>query len=230
MQLCMHNYPNSYKVNSKTDKTRPPLYFRVFYYKTGENKASLEESNQTSLRELLLRKKVALQSAFEEFDVGNTGVVTRTQWSEALSTATNLKIRWLSMAGTITPDTSWLDGNKVHYLEFLKNFSLGSNNNTIDVKNFEEFYQQKAKLEKIFIYFDSDGDGEITREEFHAGCEKLNANLHEDCKLKDVDHMLDLMDFDGSGTIDINEFLETFRILDGKDGQVDGVIGIATPK
>ena len=36
-----------------------------------------------------------------------------------------------------------------------------------------------------------------------------------------------MMDFDGSGTIDINEFFETFRILDAKDGKVDGVISVA---
>ena len=64
-------------------------------------------------------------------------------------------------------------------------------------------------------------------EEFRVGCEKLNKTLHPDCQLTDVDRTLKMMDFDGSGHLDINEFFETFRLLDAKDGVVDGVIGMA---
>ena len=60
------------------------------------------------------------------------------------------------------------------------------------------------------------------------GCEKLNKTLHPDCQLTDIDRTLKMMDFDGSGNLDINEFFETFRILDAKDGEVDGVIGMAS--
>jgi hypothetical protein len=97
----------------------------------------------------------------------------------------------------------------------------------------------------------------ISLEEFREGCRLLNRNLHPDYQLTNVEHTLKLMDFDGSGTIDINEFFEvrtsllcailasfvhegllnlcahdgwfeqTFRILDGKDGKVDGVLSIA---
>jgi hypothetical protein len=64
-------------------------------------------------------------------------------------------------------------------------------------------------------------------EEFRDGCAKLNALLPTDCQLTNVDRTLQMMDFDGSGTIDINEFFETFRILDAKDGKADGVLSIA---
>jgi hypothetical protein len=48
----------------------------------------------------------------------------------------------------------------------------------------------------------------ISLEEFREGCRLLNKNLHPDYQLTDIDHTLKLMDFDGSGTIDINEFFE----------------------
>ena len=48
----------------------------------------------------------------------------------------------------------------------------------------------------------------ISREEFRNGCATLNEHLPESSRLSDIDHMLDLMDFDGNGMIDINEFFE----------------------
>ena len=50
----------------------------------------------------------------------------------------------------------------------------------------------------------------ISREEFHRGCALLNGNLSADSdqRLTDIDHTLDLMDFDGSNDLDINEFFE----------------------
>jgi hypothetical protein len=58
----------------------------------------------------------------------------------------------------------------------------------------------------------------------------LNKGLSEDSeqRLTNIDHTLDLMDFDGSDDLDINEFFEVFRILDAKDGKVDGIISLAT--
>jgi hypothetical protein len=38
------------------------------------------------------------------------------------------------------------------------------------------------------------------------------------------------MDFDGNDSIDINEFFETFRLLDAADGNVDGIISLASSK
>jgi hypothetical protein len=50
----------------------------------------------------------------------------------------------------------------------------------------------------------------ISREEFHKGCALLNDMMSEDSeqRLTNIDHTLDLMDFDGSDDLDINEFFE----------------------
>ena len=48
----------------------------------------------------------------------------------------------------------------------------------------------------------------ISPEEFRTGCGVLNEHLPEKQRLTDIDHMLALMDFDGNGMVDINEFFE----------------------
>jgi len=48
----------------------------------------------------------------------------------------------------------------------------------------------------------------ISLEEFRDGCAKLNSLLPGDCQLTNIDRTLQMMDFDGSGSIDINEFFE----------------------
>merc|ERR1719223_180222 len=94
----------------------------------------------------------------------------------------------------------------------------------------DQMYGQRQKLESIFRFFDVNNDGIITTAEFRDGCEKINKSLHQDCQLTNIDQTLQLMDFDGSGSIDVNEFFETFRILDAKDGKVDGVISMVKKK
>ena len=46
------------------------------------------------------------------------------------------------------------------------------------------------------------------RAEFRQGCDYLNRFLPAEEKLSDVDHILDLIDFDKSHTIELNEFFE----------------------
>ncbi len=48
----------------------------------------------------------------------------------------------------------------------------------------------------------------ISLDEFREGCEVLNQSLHPDCQLTNIDHTLQMMDFDGSGCVNINEFFE----------------------
>jgi Ca2+-binding EF-hand superfamily protein len=48
----------------------------------------------------------------------------------------------------------------------------------------------------------------ISLTEFRVGCKILNDNLPSDSQLVNIDETLKLMDFDGSGSIDINEFFE----------------------
>jgi len=97
--------------------------------------------------------------------------------------------------------TDSIDGHNSHHLE----------GELIDV-----LYSQHNKLETVFRFFDKDGDGKISREEFVQGCECLNALLDEGEKLTDFDRLLGVLDIAQTGSVDINEFFECFRLSDAQ--------------
>ena len=201
------------------------LFYEVNRYKTSQAPDNLNESNKTSLMDLLVRKKIGLKAAFEAADIENSGILSRNEWADIMQRVTNIKIRWLSIISTIAP-TECLTPQHVNYKIFIDSLTFGKN----DVSNAEAMdamYAQRKKLETVFYFFDTNNDGVISRDEFRKGCDVLNASMPDEEKLKNVDHMLDIIDFDGSGSIDINEFFETFRLLDAADGKVDGIISLA---
>jgi serine/threonine-protein phosphatase with EF-hand domain len=232
LQLCTHPFNGSFPadcMHGKGDK-QPPLHYSVYSYQTSsQTKEEVEEFRQTSLRELILKKKPALMSAFEGADKNSDWKVTRIEWSDIMKTVTGIKILWLSIIDSIAP-VECLSPSSVDYKKFLNHYSLyGTASGRLAPSDhqkvlMDQMYGQRRKLESIFKFFDQDDNGSISHAEFRDGCAKLNEALPPDCQLHNVDTILKLMDFDASGSIDLNEFFETFRILDAKDGIVDGII------
>lgn len=73
---------------------------------------------------------------------------------------------------------------------------------------FDALYVNKKQLEAIFNFYDKDGDGSISREEFVAGCQVINAMLPPEDQLQEPERLLDLMDFNKNDSVEINEFFE----------------------
>jgi Ca2+-binding EF-hand superfamily protein len=65
----------------------------------------------------------------------------------------------------------------------------------------------------VFINHSPSALQSITQEEFRAGCERINKVAPDDQRIVEVDHMLKVLDFDGNGSISVNEFFEASRIL-----------------
>jgi len=99
--------------------------------------------------------------------------VTRVEWADIMQRVTMIKIRWLSIIETLAP-ASCLTPTNVDYRAFLAHFSL-ANNSAIDGEGsvvtgngrskdnrigcMDEMYGQRRKLETVFYFFDSNGDG-----------------------------------------------------------------------
>mmetsp|Transcript_671 Transcript_671/g.771 ORF Transcript_671/g.771 Transcript_671/m.771 type:complete len:686 (+) Transcript_671:149-2206(+) len=216
------------------------LYYAVQRFKTSSSDIALEVTNKMSLSSLIVRKKNALKMMFQAIDKENVGLVTRADWADVMLRVTGIKILWLAIMRSLVPADA-LTPHTVDYIDFLAAFTQealqksamndakAGMSESAGLKMMDAMYVQRKKLETVFYYFDTNSDGRISRDEFHKGCAMLNGGLSDDSeqRLTDIDHTLDLMDFDGSDDLDINEFFEVFRILDAKDGKVDGVLSLA---
>jgi serine/threonine-protein phosphatase with EF-hands len=241
-----------FALHRMTNSTHVPgsdLFYTIHQYQMSEAEKSLQESNKMSLHELINRRKKALTQAFETADADGTGRITKMAWADIMQRVTLLKILWLGTLNTLCP--ACVCGNLIDYRTFLNSFSLHTAAAAADgasadanVLSMDSMYGQRTKLEAVFRFFDKNGDGAISRAEFRLGCDFMNTTLPPDQQLRDYDHVLSLMDFDQSDSIDINEFFEVpspslhrflltsappqvFRLLDAKDGVVDGVLSLA---
>ena len=63
---------------------------------------------------------------------------------------------------------------------------------------------------ELFVEFDIDGDGTVSREELKLGYAKLGEDLSED----DLDAIMSLVDRDGDGEMDYNEFVQMGKMTE----------------
>jgi len=70
-------------------------------------------------------------------------------------------------------------------------------------------------MEKTFAYFDVDGDGSITIEEFKMALDKMPAGAR--ANFGDVNELVAMADQDGDGLIDYEEFVAMMQAGDKPD-------------
>lgn len=78
----------------------------------------------------------------------------------------------------------------------------------------DSLYRNKSSLEAIFRILDKDNSGQISLEEFGEACHLLHKHLPEHDTEEDLLEMCKMMDINKDGLVDLNEFLEAFRLCD----------------
>ncbi|CAM9645564.1 unnamed protein product, partial [Phaeothamnion confervicola] len=210
----------------------PPVYYTVHDYQLAAprvNDNGVSAANRNGLSGLVLRKKRQLGEVFEQVDVEKTGWVTKAKWAGVMEAVTGLQIAWTQLLPLLT-DPADLTDDKIQWQRFINKFHVQLSERAKDQSRsgalFDAMYANRDRLEAIFRFFDSDGNGSISREEFQRGCAVINEALPEGERLENADAMLDVMDLDGDASIDVNEFFEVFRLVDAADGTVDGQISL----
>ena len=81
----------------------------------------------------------------------------------------------------------------------------------------DTIYRYKDTLESIFRAIDKDHSGQISREEFRDCCMLISHHDSSTCFTeKSIEEMANTIDMNKDGFINLNEFLETFRIVSAK--------------
>nr|CAD7411439.1 unnamed protein product [Timema cristinae] len=161
-----------------------------------------------------------------------TSLITVTQWCTALETRTGLSIPWRMLREKlVNMDTA---SGKVEYASTFQEHIPGKRASEATVA--ETLYRNKSSLEAIFRIIDKDNSGYITMEEFSDACALLEEHLQNPLSPEQLVDICSSMDINKDGSVDLNEFLETFRLVDmgqggggGDDGD-DSSPGEETPK
>ncbi|KAM3578115.1 hypothetical protein VYU27_000211 [Nannochloropsis oceanica] len=221
---------NSEHVGATTDAMHK-LYYTVHSYggDTEEEEQDLQDTTRASLANLILRKKEPLRKAFEAEDAAKTGEVPMEVFAKVMEDVTQIHVEWRLLLPLLLPGRS--EGIMVDYNQLLGGFQLQLEGISTAGKEqnracFDGLYVNRRELEAMFAFFDKDNDGSISRAEFRQGCEALNAHLPAESQLTGLERVMDLLDFDRSGTIEVTEFFEGFRFMDLRDGKEDGKINI----
>jgi Ca2+-binding EF-hand superfamily protein len=219
------------------EKGQKPRFIR--YYAQKDLKAGsinqrhhrLKEDIVTKLLTRICAQRLGLINYFVKQDEHKSGVVTRHQWSQGLQTVLGLHIPFLQFQQYLGLPELGVDGKAqgpIDYMDFCNRYlvySQGMSNtegtisqaaNTSDffAEMMSVMFARRYELESLFRFFDLDGNGSISREEFQNGLSCLATILGKTFTQEQVMEIVDSVDTDGNGEIDYNEFFDKFHTVD----------------
>uniref|UniRef100_A0A673CCX8 Serine/threonine-protein phosphatase with EF-hands n=1 Tax=Sphaeramia orbicularis TaxID=375764 RepID=A0A673CCX8_9TELE len=174
-----------------------------------------ERSALKVLREQLFAHKSDLISAFKTFDSENTGLVSLTDWASVVESVMHLGLPWRMLRfQLVTCKTS--DG-MIDYNEWFNELAIKApNTDNIEQGLLETLYRHRSTVETIFRIVDTDNSGFITIEDFRQTWKLLSIYLKMEFTDEAISDLAVTIDVNQDGNIDIDEFMEAFRLTDKK--------------
>ncbi|XP_034048598.1 serine/threonine-protein phosphatase with EF-hands 2-like isoform X2 [Thalassophryne amazonica] len=171
-----------------------------------------ERSALRALREKLFVHKSDLISAFQNFDPHCTGLISLKHWATATESVLKLGLPWRVLRSQLVSNNQ---DNVVDYQQWIRQLSINEPKFEVsDTSILETMYKYHSNLETIFRIIDTDHSGLISFEEFRQTWKLLSSHLKIDISDKAISDLAQSIDFNKDGSIDINEFLEAFRLVD----------------
>ncbi|XP_031716230.1 serine/threonine-protein phosphatase with EF-hands 2 [Anarrhichthys ocellatus] len=172
----------------------------------------IERSALRALREQLFVHKSDLISAFQEFDPNNKGMISLRHWASATERVLNLGLPWRVLRPQLVSSTQC---GMVDYQLWIRELSITEPKLEIsDDSILETMYKNHANLETIFRIIDTDNSGLISFKEFRQTWKLLSSHLKTEISDEAIADLAQSIDFNKDGSIDINEFMEAFRLVD----------------
>ncbi|ETV82092.1 hypothetical protein, variant [Aphanomyces astaci] len=199
-----------------------------FQYMATTSESDLVATNLEGLFEVIVTHRDELRRRFQELDPGDTHTVTTSDWDDVMQQQLQIQLNWASIRPLLT---SIEPNQTIDYVNFLDRYhtrgttasqddddaaasTVAGATAAIDRRDmFNNMYRYRKRLQALFQVFDQDDNGTINLDEFKAGIEILNEHLP--VGMKPFRHPEDLMkslDFTKDNQININEFMECFRI------------------
>ncbi|KAM6902772.1 serine/threonine-protein phosphatase with EF-hands 2 [Xenentodon cancila] len=171
-----------------------------------------ERSALRALREQLFVHKSDLIRAFQEHDPNNAGVISLRHWASATESVLKLGLPWRMLRSQLVSRTPY---GMVDYRQWIKQLSITEPKLEVsDTSILETMYKNHSNLETIFRIIDTDHSGLISFEEFRQTWKLLSSHLKMDISDEAIADLAKSIDFNKDGSIDINEFMEAFRLVD----------------
>ncbi|DBA01063.1 TPA: hypothetical protein N0F65_002673, partial [Lagenidium giganteum] len=176
-------------------------------------------TNLDALCSLIVVNHEELLEEFERADTSNTGTVAVHAWASVMEDVLELALDWKALQPLlVTTNQQGL----VEYREFLERYTTqGTKGEDVPeddrLRNrqaFNALYRHRDRLEALFRVLDRDGNGVLTLDELESGIALLNAHLPPGTKpfITSATDLMQMLDFSQDNVININEFLEGFRL------------------
>uniref|UniRef100_A0A3Q3GMG2 Serine/threonine-protein phosphatase with EF-hands n=1 Tax=Labrus bergylta TaxID=56723 RepID=A0A3Q3GMG2_9LABR len=170
-----------------------------------------ERSALKVLREQLFAHKSDLICAFKQYDTQNTGLLTVNDWASAVESVMFLGLPWRMLRSQLVSCRS--SDCMIDYFEWFNELAIkGYNTDSL----LETLYRHRATLETIFRIVDTDNSGFITIEDFRQTWKLLSVYLKMEITDEAISDLAVTIDSNQDGSIDIDEFMEAFRLTDKK--------------
>ncbi|XP_030623806.1 serine/threonine-protein phosphatase with EF-hands 2 [Chanos chanos] len=185
-----------------------------------------ERSALRALREQLFAHKSDLISAFQMYDPEHTGMISLRHWASAMETVLRLGLPWRVLRSQLVSSST--HEGMLDYHQWIKELAIMEPNTELaHTSLLETMYKQHSNLETIFRIIDTDNSGFISFEEFRQTWKLLSSHLKTEISDKAIFDLAMSIDFNKDGCIDINEFMEAFRLVDATQlKREDSSIGV----
>ncbi|CEG47877.1 calcineurin-like phosphoesterase [Plasmopara halstedii] len=194
-----------------------------FQYMASAESRDMAVSNLDALFSLIVQYRADLLAEFEHYDQTKLGKLTVQTWSTIMEDVLDLSLDWNALQPLLT---ALDEDGLVPYIKFLDRYNAeGALKRSESEENddperekqrsaFNSLYRHRSRLEALFRVLDRDGNGTISVDELENGIKLLNQHLPPGTKpfsTNGLDYMR-MLDFSHDNEININEFMEGFRI------------------
>ncbi|XP_031341009.1 uncharacterized protein LOC116169122 [Photinus pyralis] len=160
----------------------------------------VESSAIRELRGHIMSNRERLQQEFQKADPDLTGFIPVSEWCKSMETATELGLPWRMLREKLVALEA--DTQMVNY------------STTFDKINDSDITTVQGASTVVELIVGNTNSGFISLEEFSDACNLIREHMPNPISHDQLLDMCRLMDMNKDGLVDLNEFLETFRMVD----------------